>query len=71
MSYALVAIVLLLILNIALTCFNLKFIKELSTFIKEYERVNKDDSHIHGILNNRLLELQSKKYALQRKKRYE
>lgn len=70
----LVALTIISLINLGLNVFIFKFIKSLSLTVEESpaEFTAQNDHDIHNILNNRLLDLQNRRYSVpQRRNKYE
>ena len=68
MIYVAAAVVLLSASNIIVSLLNLKLLREMSKLLEQREIHPQDEHDIHNILNHRLLDIQNRKYALQRRK---
>jgi|GEM_PF-2590438 len=71
MNYLLLTLFLSTVFNVVVSVFNLRQLVFIRKFITESQEQDLQQSQqeaqdIHNILNNRLLDLQSRKYALQR-----
>jgi len=71
MNYLLLTLFLSTTFNVVVSVFNLRQLVFIRKFIAERQEQDSQQSQqeaqdIHNILNNRLLDLQSRKYALQR-----
>ena len=72
MIYLMIIVVILSTLNVIVSLFNLKVLRDFCKITNQDEQCSTQDEHnIHDLLNNRLLDLQNKKYGFQRRKQYE
>ena len=66
MIYLMIIVVILSTLNVVVSLFNLKVLRDFCKITNQDEQCSTRDEHnIHDLLNNRLLDLQNKKYGFQ------